>query len=135
MLTPLVIHIDLKGKRITAEMKIASRWKLARIVLWTIDRTFGGLENMSLIPGNKPLRTKHQGIWNRNKRLLPSFNHYKSRTKTFTKEECHLDTGKHLQKQKTNTITSVVFKLTKQNHNINNPTGYHERISKQHYKS
>jgi UDP-N-acetylmuramate dehydrogenase len=54
----LVIHIDLKGKRITAEnedyvwveSQVGENWH--EFVLWTIDQNFGGLENMSLIPGN-----------------------------------------------------------------------------------
>jgi UDP-N-acetylmuramate dehydrogenase len=56
----LVIHIDLKGKRITAEnedyvleSQAGENWH--EFVLWTIDQNFGGLENMSLIPGNVEL--------------------------------------------------------------------------------
>jgi UDP-N-acetylmuramate dehydrogenase len=55
--TLVVIHIDLKGKKI-----MMKRWDFVWVkvtlenwhefVLWTIDQNFGGLENMSLIPGN-----------------------------------------------------------------------------------
>jgi len=54
----LVIHIDLKGKRILkqdddfvwVEGMAGENWH--EFVLWAIDQNFGGLENMSLIPGN-----------------------------------------------------------------------------------
>ena len=54
----LVIHIDLKGKKIIkedddfvwVESQAGEVWH--EFVLWTIDQNFGGLENMSLIPGN-----------------------------------------------------------------------------------
>jgi UDP-N-acetylmuramate dehydrogenase len=60
----LVIHIDLKGKRITAEnedyvwveSQAGENWH--EFVLWTIDQNFGGLENMSLIPGKELLPYK-----------------------------------------------------------------------------
>jgi UDP-N-acetylmuramate dehydrogenase len=52
----LVIHIDLKGKKITAENEDyvwveSQAGEKHEFVLWT-DQNFGGLENMSLIPGN-----------------------------------------------------------------------------------
>ena len=54
----LVIHIDLKGKKIIqedddfvwVESQAGENWH--EFVLWTIDQNLGGLENMSLIPGN-----------------------------------------------------------------------------------
>ncbi len=54
----LVIHIDLKGKKIIkenddfvwVESQAGEVWH--EFVLWTINQNFGGLENMSLIPGN-----------------------------------------------------------------------------------
>jgi UDP-N-acetylmuramate dehydrogenase len=54
----LVIHIDLKGKKIIDEdedfvwVKSDAGENWHEFVLWTIDQDFGGLENMSLIPGN-----------------------------------------------------------------------------------
>jgi UDP-N-acetylmuramate dehydrogenase len=73
----LVIHIDLKGKRIIeenedfvwVESQAGESWH--EFVLWTIDQNFGGLENMSLIPGNVELRqSKHWCLRNRNKDTL-----------------------------------------------------------------
>ena len=54
----LVIHIDLKGRKVIkedddfvwVESMAGENWH--EFVLWTIDQNFGGLENMSLIPGN-----------------------------------------------------------------------------------
>jgi UDP-N-acetylmuramate dehydrogenase len=64
----LVIHIDLKGKRIIEEnddfVWVESQAGWHEFVLWTIDQNFGGLENMSLIPGNvgtTPVKTLAYG--------------------------------------------------------------------------
>jgi len=54
----LVIHIDLKGRKVLkedddfvwVESMAGENWH--EFVLWTINQNFGGLENMSLIPGN-----------------------------------------------------------------------------------
>jgi UDP-N-acetylmuramate dehydrogenase len=54
----MLIHIDLKGKKnhkedadyAWVECQTGENWH--EFVLWTINQNFGGLENMSLIPGN-----------------------------------------------------------------------------------
>ncbi|MGB6268128.1 MAG: FAD-binding protein, partial [Olleya sp.] len=54
----LVIHLDLKGKTIVSktdrhvliECQAGENWH--DFVLWTLENNFGGLENLSLIPGN-----------------------------------------------------------------------------------
>ena len=54
----LVIHVDLKGKKVIQqdddfvwiESMAGENWH--ELVLFTINQDFGGLENMSLIPGN-----------------------------------------------------------------------------------
>lgn len=54
----LVIHINLKGKKVIkedddfvwVEFQGGENWHEA--VLWCIDNNYGGIENMSLIPGN-----------------------------------------------------------------------------------
>ena len=54
----LVIHINLKGIEIVSEtkdfvlIKAAAGENWHEFVLWCINNNFGGLENLSLIPGN-----------------------------------------------------------------------------------
>ncbi|MEY8019653.1 UDP-N-acetylmuramate dehydrogenase [Muriicola sp. SD30] len=54
----LVIHIGLMGKEITtrqddyAEIKVMGGENWHDLVLWTLEKDLGGLENLSLIPGS-----------------------------------------------------------------------------------
>jgi UDP-N-acetylmuramate dehydrogenase len=133
----LVIHVDLKGKRINnededfvwVESQAGEVWH--EFVLWTIDQNFGGLENMSLIPGNVGT-TPVQNIGAYGTEIKDTFvsceamNIESLEMKTFTKDECHFgyreSIFKHEAKDKY-VITSVVFKLTKRNHKINTSYG------------
>lgn len=133
----LVIHIDLKGKKaikenddyVWVESQAGENWH--EFVLWTIDHDFGGLENMSLIPGNVGT-TPVQNIGAYGTEIKDTFvsceamNMLTQEMKTFTKEECHFgyreSIFKHEAKDKF-VITSVIFKLTKRNHNINTSYG------------
>jgi UDP-N-acetylmuramate dehydrogenase len=70
--------------------------KLHEFVLWTIDQNFGGLENMSLIPGNvtTPVKTL---VRNRNKDTFVSCEAMAIESqdmKTFTRTNVILDTEK-----------------------------------------
>ena len=133
----LVIHIDLKGKKIInededfvwVESQAGEVWH--EFVLWTIDQNFGGLENMSLIPGNVGT-TPVQNIGAYGTEIKDTFvsceamNILSQEMKTFSKEECNFgyreSIFKHEVKDKF-VITSVVFKLTKRNHKINTSYG------------
>ena len=129
----LVIHIDLKGKKIIKEdddyVWVESQggevWH--EFVLWTIDRNFGGLENMSLIPGNVGT-TPVQNIGAYGAEIKDTFvscdamNIATQELKTFTKDECKFGYRESIFKQEVKNqyiITSVVFKLKKHSHNIN----------------
>ena len=129
----LVIHIDLKGKKITAEnedfvwveSQAGENWH--EFVLWTIDQNFGGLENMSLIPGNVGT-TPVQNIGAYGTEIKDTFVSCEAmvienqETKTFTKEECQFGYRESIFKNEAKNqyvITSVVFKLSKRNHKIN----------------
>jgi UDP-N-acetylmuramate dehydrogenase len=82
--------------------KSGENWQ--QFVLWTIDQNFGGLENMSLIPGNvELLPVQNIEIWNEIKdtfiscEALTTINH---ELKTFKKKIAISDIGKYLQKMK-----------------------------------
>lgn len=128
----LVIHVDLKGKKVLkedenfvwVESNAGENWH--EFVLWTIEQDFGGLENMSLIPGNVGT-TPVQNIGAYGAEIKDTFvscdamNIETQEIKTFTKSECNFgyreSIFKHEAKDKF-IITSVVFKLTKCNHKI-----------------
>jgi UDP-N-acetylmuramate dehydrogenase len=128
----LVIHIDLKGKKIIqeneehvwVESQAGENWH--EFVLWTIEHDFGGLENMSLIPGNVGT-TPVQNIGAYGAEIKDTFisceaiNIQNQEIKSFTNEECHFGYRESIFKNEVKDqfiITSVVYKLTKKNHTI-----------------
>ena len=133
----LVIHVDLKGKKIIkedddfvwVESQAGENWH--EFVLWTINQNFGGLENMSLIPGNVGT-TPVQNIGAYGTEIKDTFvsceamNILSLEMKSFTKEDCNFGYRESVFKQEAKdkyVITSVVFKLTKRNHKINTSYG------------
>src|SRR3970282_1771833 len=129
----LVIHVDLKGRKIIkedddfvwVESQAGENWH--EFVIWTIDQNLGGLENMSLIPGNVGT-TPVQNIGAYGTEIKDTFVSFEALTienqeiKTFTKVECHFGYRESIFKNEAKDkyiITSVVFKLTKRNHKIN----------------
>jgi UDP-N-acetylmuramate dehydrogenase len=133
----LVIHVDLKGKKtikedddfVWVESQAGENWH--EFVLWTIDQNLGGLENMSLIPGNVGT-TPVQNIGAYGTEIKDTFvscDAMKIDTqemKTFTKDDCHFGYRESVFKHEVKDqfiITSVVFKLTKHNHKINTSYG------------
>ncbi|MES2411605.1 MAG: UDP-N-acetylmuramate dehydrogenase [Bacteroidota bacterium] len=133
----LVIHIDLKGKKtlkedddfVWVESQAGENWH--EFVLWTINQNFGGLENMSLIPGNVGT-TPVQNIGAYGTEMKDTFvscdamNIATQEMKTFTKEDCHFGYRESIFKHDAKdqfVITSVIFKLTKRNHRINTSYG------------
>jgi UDP-N-acetylmuramate dehydrogenase len=133
----LVIHIDLKGKKILkedadyvwVESQAGENWH--QFVLWAIDQNFGGLENMSLIPGNVGT-TPVQNIGAYGTEIKDTFvscdaiNIESQEMRTFNKEECNFGYRESIFKHEVKDqyiITAVVFKLTKQNHKINTSYG------------
>ncbi|MBC5841343.1 UDP-N-acetylmuramate dehydrogenase [Flavobacterium sp. F-380] len=133
----LVIHIALKGKKIISEdedfvwveSQAGENWH--EFVIWTIDQGFGGLENMSLIPGNVGT-TPVQNIGAYGTEIKDTMVScetiaIKDQTiKTFTNADCHFGYRESVFKNEFKfqyIITSVVFKLTKKNHKINTSYG------------
>lgn len=133
----LVIHIDIKGKKIVqenddfvwVEAKAGENWH--EFVLWAINQNFGGIENMSLIPGNVGT-TPIQNIGAYGTEIKDTFESCHAiqinnqEHKTFQKEECNFGYRESVFKQEAKDkyiITSVLFKLTKKNHKINTSYG------------
>lgn len=132
-----VIHIDLKGKKIIdenddfvwVESQAGENWH--EFVLWTIEQNFGGLENMSLIPGNVGT-TPIQNIGAYGAEIKDTLECCEAisikthESRLFTNEDCHFGYRESIFKNEVNgqyIITSVVFKLTKRNHKINTSYG------------
>ena len=132
----LVIHIDLKGKKVIqenedyvwVECQAGENWH--EFVLWTLAQNYGGLENMSLIPGNVGT-TPVQNIGAYGAEIKDAMTSCEAikidtfETKTFSNADCHFGYRESIFKQEAKDqyiITSVVFQLTKRNHTIN--TGY-----------
>lgn len=133
----LVIHVDLKGKKIVkedddfvwVEGQAGENWH--EFVLWTIDQNFGGLENMSLIPGNVGT-TPIQNIGAYGAEIKDTMvscntvNIASQEIKTFENAECCFGYRESIFKNQSKdqyVITSVIFKLTKRNHKINTSYG------------
>lgn len=132
----LVIHVNLKGKKIVQEnddfvwieCQAGENWH--EFVLWTLEQNFGGLENMSLIPGNVGT-TPVQNIGAYGSEIKDTMTQCEAMKiadgslRTFSNADCHFGYRESIFKQEAKDqyiITSVTFKLTKRNHNIK--TGY-----------
>jgi len=129
----LVLYINLQGIEVIWEntnevcIKVNAGENWHQMVLWTLDQNYGGLENLSLIPGNTGT-APIQNIGAYGVELRDTFVSCEAmeigtqNLKTFTKEECQFGyrdsyfknegLGKYI-------ITSVNFKLSKRNHLLN----------------
>ncbi|MGX7668187.1 UDP-N-acetylmuramate dehydrogenase [Flavobacterium pedocola] len=133
----LVIHVNLKGKRILkedddyvwVEGNAGENWH--EFVLWNIQQDFGGIENMSLIPGNVGT-TPIQNIGAYGAEIKDTFVSCEAmridtqEIVTFNNEECKFGYRESIFKNEAKNefvITSVVYKLTKRNHKINTSYG------------
>ncbi len=133
----LVVHIDIKGISIDREddnaayltVNAGENWH--EFVLWCVSENYGGIENLSLIPGNvgtcpiqnigaygvevKDTITKVEALDIETGKLVHFANevcNFGYRNSIFKNEV----KGKYI-------ITSVSFKLTKTNHNLNSSYG------------
>lgn len=127
-----VIHIALKGIEVIREteafvfVKANSGENWHEFVLYTLKQNWGGLENLSLIPGNvgtSPI----QNIGAYGVELKDHFvsceaiNIQTLEIVNFTSEECEFGYRNSIFKEKAKgkfIITNVVFKLTKTNHRL-----------------
>lgn len=133
----LVIHIDLKGISIESQtenevfVKASAGENWHKFVLWCLNHNFGGIENLSLIPGNvgtAPI----QNIGAYGVELKDVFEscqalHIGSGTvKTFTKKDCQFEYRNSVFKNELKgnyIILNVTFKLTVKHHNIKTAYG------------
>ncbi|WP_299011471.1 UDP-N-acetylmuramate dehydrogenase [uncultured Tenacibaculum sp.] len=133
----LVVHIDIKGISIDREnpnnihltVNAGENWH--EFVLWCVSQNYGGLENLSLIPGNvgtcpiqnigaygvevKDTITKVEAIEIQTGKLV-----------SFSAEECQFGYRNSIFKNEAKgkyILTSVSFKLTKNNHKLNTSYG------------
>ncbi|NMH88579.1 UDP-N-acetylmuramate dehydrogenase [Flavivirga algicola] len=128
----LVIHINIKGIKIVSEddnfvtIKASAGENWHEFVIWCINNDFGGIENLSLIPGNvgtAPI----QNIGAYGVELKDTFVSCEAisletqTVKTFTKTDCNFDYRNSIFKQGAKgkyIITSVTFLLSKKNHKL-----------------
>lgn len=133
----LVVHINIKGKKIISEnkdhafLKVMAGENWHQMVLWTIENGLGGLENMSLIPGNTGT-APIQNIGAYGVELKDTFESCEAmeiasfQTRTFTKEDCQFGYRDSYFKNEGKgryIITSVTFKLSKRNHSLHTSYG------------
>ena len=133
----LVIHINIKGITVIAEgenhviLKVMAGENWHQLVLWTLKHNYGGLENMSLIPGNTGT-APIQNIGAYGVELKDIFESCEAmeiaakQIRTFSTDDCQFGyrdsyfknegKGKYV-------ITSVNLRLTKNNHNLNTTYG------------
>ena len=133
----LVVHLNSKGVivndtekdvvYVTAET--GENWH--EFVLWCISQNFGGLENLSLIPGNvgtSPIQNigaygveiQHTFI------QLEALEIETGKIKIFKNEDCNFGYRNSIFKNELKgkyIIVNVTFKLTKNNHNLNTSYG------------
>ena len=128
----LVIHMNLKGIEIVSQdddfvyVKASAGENWHEFVVWCIDNDFGGIENLSLIPGNvgtAPI----QNIGAYGVELKDIFESCEAisidtlKPETFKKETCNFGYRNSIFKNEAKgkyIITSVIFKLSKQNHKL-----------------
>ncbi|PKG49709.1 UDP-N-acetylmuramate dehydrogenase [Olleya sp. 1-3] len=133
----LVIHLDLKGKTIISktetevfiESQAGENWH--EFVLWTLNQDFGGLENLSLIPGNvgtSPIQNiGAYGIELKDNFYACSALNLKTlELEEFSNADCKFGYRNSIFKQEAKghyIITSVVFKLSVKNHTLHTNYG------------
>ncbi len=133
----LVLHINTKGKRVVGEnkkyvfVKVEAGENWHDFVLWCLKKDYGGIENLAKIHGNvgtAPIQ--NIGAYGVEvKDVLDEVHAIEIATgnpKIFTKSECNFGYRDSVFKNKHKgkyIITSVIFKLTQINHELNDSYG------------
>ncbi|MBO3115869.1 UDP-N-acetylmuramate dehydrogenase [Winogradskyella sp. DF17] len=129
----LVLHINLKGievienheNHVIVKAMAGENWH--DFVLWCISNNYGGVENLSLIPGNvgtAPIQNiGAYGVELKDTLVSCTAVHIKNKTtQVFSNEECRFGYRESVFKNELKgefIVTSVNFKLTTSNHKIN----------------
>ncbi|MET2984184.1 UDP-N-acetylmuramate dehydrogenase [Aureibaculum conchae] len=133
----LVVHIAFKGIEIVEEndnhviVKAAAGENWHQFVLWCINNDFGGVENMSLIPGNvgtAPIQNiGAYGVELKDTCIsVEAVEIATGNTKTFSNTECEFGYRNSVFKNEWKgkyIITNVFFRLTKNKHILNSSYG------------
>lgn len=133
----LVLHINLKGIAIISEtenevvLEIMAGENWHDLVVWTLDQGYGGLENLSLIPGNAGTAPiQNIGAYGVElKDVFQSCTVMEIETGAklaFNTKECGFGYRDSIFKNKVKgkyIITSIALKLTKQNHKLRTSYG------------
>ena len=133
----IVIHINLKGKSVISKnenhvfVKVQAGENWHQFVLWTLEHNFGGLENLSLIPGNvgtSPI----QNIGAYGVELKDSLHSCEAlnlktlEVETFNNKDCQFGYRNSIFKNEVKglyIILNVTFKLTTKNHKLHKNYG------------
>lgn len=126
----LVIHLNIKGINVISKIKESTivtasageNWH--EFVLWALKHNLGGIENLSLIPGNvgtAPIQNiGAYGVELKDVFVKCLALHIPTQTiKTFTKQACNFDYRNSVFKQEAKgeyIIVEVTFKLSNKNH-------------------
>ena len=133
----LVVHVDIKGIEVIdatedfvwIKANAGENWH--EFVRYCIDHNYGGIENLSLIPGNVGT-TPIQNIGAYGVEIKDTFFSCEAmeigsqKLVTFDKDTCHFGYRESIFKNELKNqyiITSVTFKLTKRNHILNTSYG------------
>lgn len=133
----LVIHVNIKGLEVISKtndsviVKADAGENWHEFVLWCLENDFGGVENLSLIPGNvgtAPIQNiGAYGVELKDVFVSCEAIDIDSQTlKTFTKKECNFDYRESIFKQDVKgqyIITSVTFQLSANNHKLKTDYG------------
>lgn len=132
-----ILHINIKGKQIIQEdddfvsIKVNAGENWHEFVLFALEHDFGGIENLSLIPG-KVGASPMQNIGAYGVEIKDVFESLEAieissnRLKTFQREECQFGYRDSVFKNQLKDkfiITSVTFRLSKRNHQIKTEYG------------
>ena len=133
----LVVHVDIKGISIDREtedsvhltVNAGENWH--EFVLWCIDQNYGGLENLSLIPGNVgTCPIQNIGAYGVEVKdtitKVEALEIASGKSISFSNSECKFQYRDSIFKNKVKgkyILTAVSFELTKKNHRINTSYG------------